>query len=156
MANTSEQPYLYEDYALRREMSSNVVGFCRFLRSEGLITGYGEQLAALRALERIDLNEAEPFRIALRTTLAKSTREQEIFDEHFRRFWHIWESAEDFSRTDAAEDNMPVVRVIDERMQKPSMVSIGDWLKDPSDAEDDRNAAGSVPYELITDRNYAQ
>ena len=53
MANTSGHPYLYEDYALRREMSANVVGFCRFLRSEGLITGYGEQIDALQALDRI-------------------------------------------------------------------------------------------------------
>ena len=156
MANTSGQPYLYEDYALRREMSANVVGFSRFLRSEGLITGYGEQMDALWALDRIDLNKAEPFRMALRTTLAKSTREQEIFDEHFRRFWHIWESAEDFSRTSAAEDNIPAVRVIDERMRKPSMVSISDWLQDPSGAEDDRNAAGYSPFEVNTERDFSE
>ncbi|GIR60660.1 MAG: hypothetical protein CM15mP66_01080 [Pseudomonadota bacterium] len=44
------EPYLYEDFALRRAMSSNLVGFCRHLRNQGLLSGLGEQMDALRAL----------------------------------------------------------------------------------------------------------
>ena len=68
------EPYLYEDFALRRAMSSNLVGFCRHLRNQGLLSGLGEQMDALRALDHIPLREEEPFRMALRTSLAKSTR----------------------------------------------------------------------------------
>ena len=52
---------------------------------------------ALRALDAIDLLEEENFYWSLRTTLAKSAREREIFDEHFRRFWYVWDNADQLS-----------------------------------------------------------
>ena len=89
-------PYdeLFEDLALRREISSNLVGFCRYLRMNGLFTGIGDQMDALRALEEVGLENEEAFKMALRTTLAKSVQEQEIFDKHFYSFWYVWGSAE--------------------------------------------------------------
>ncbi|MDP7621800.1 MAG: hypothetical protein QGH27_07520, partial [SAR324 cluster bacterium] len=69
----------YENLALRGELSANLVGFCRYLRLNGLKPGMGEQMDALRALEEVDLEYASAFRMALRTTLAKSAQEQEIF-----------------------------------------------------------------------------
>ena len=50
-----ESDLLFDDLALRRELSANLVGFCRFLRHNGLRTGMGEQMDALRALEEVDL-----------------------------------------------------------------------------------------------------
>ena len=41
---------LFDDLAKRRELSANLVGFCRYLRQHGLSTGLGEQMDALRAL----------------------------------------------------------------------------------------------------------
>ena len=55
----TQEPYLYEDFALRRALSSNLVGFCRHLRIQGLVSGIGEQMDALRALESIPLREQE-------------------------------------------------------------------------------------------------
>ena len=45
-----ESDSLFDDLALRRELSANLVGFCRYLRQNGLRTGMGEQIDALRAL----------------------------------------------------------------------------------------------------------
>ena len=118
--------YNYEDYALRRGMSANVVGFCRFMRSQGLRTGIGEQMDALRSLEQINLRQKEPFRLALRTTLAKSSAEQELFDKHFRSFWYVWESAEELLRGNPEERLKSTVRLIDERQRGPSFLSISD------------------------------
>ena len=84
----------YENLALRGELSANLVGFCRYLRLNGLKPGMGEQIDALRALEEVDFENETSFRMALRTTLAKSTKEQEIFDEHFYPFWDVWDNAE--------------------------------------------------------------
>ena len=42
---------LFDDLALRRELSANLVGFCRYLRQHGLCTGLGEQMDAMRALD---------------------------------------------------------------------------------------------------------
>ena len=85
-----ESDSLFDDLALRRALSANLVGFCRYLRQNGLRTGMGEQMDALRSLEEVDLKHETAFRMALSTTLAKSIREQEIFDEHYHRFWYIW------------------------------------------------------------------
>ena len=50
-----ESDSLFDDLALRRELSANLVGFCRSIRLIGLRTGMGEQMDALRALEEVDL-----------------------------------------------------------------------------------------------------
>ena len=59
-----------EDLAVHGELSANLVGFCRFLRSEGLGIGLGEERDALRPLGAIDLKDSPAFQLALRTTLA--------------------------------------------------------------------------------------
>ena len=150
--------YLYEDFALRRAMSSNLVGFCRHLRNQGLLSGLGEQMDALRALDQIPLREEEPFRMALRTSLAKSSREQEIFDEHFRKFWYVWESSEEFYRKPPGEEEeeRAKIRVIDERQQKPTYLSINDWMNQESESEEVKEAAGYSPFEVDTERDFSQ
>jgi len=152
------EPYLYEDFALRRAMSSNLVGFCRHLRNQGLLSGLGEQMDALRALDQIPLREEEPFRMALRTSLAKSSREQEIFDEHFRKFWYVWESSEEFYRKPPGEEEeeRSKIRVIDERQQKPTYLSINDWMNQESESEEVKEAAGYSPFEVDTERDFSQ
>ena len=152
----TQEPYLYEDFALRRALSFNLVGFCRHLRNQGLVSGIGEQMDALRALESIPLREQEPFRMALRTSLAKSTQEQEIFDEHFRKFWYVWESSGEFYRQPPGEEEERFkIHVIDER-PKPTFLSIHDWMNQDSESEEVRDSAGYSPFEVDTERDFSQ
>jgi len=152
----TQEPYLYEDFALRRALSSNLVGFCRHLRNQGLVSGIGEQIDALRALESIPLREQEPFRMALRTSLAKSTQEQEIFDEHFRKFWYVWESSGEFYRQPPGEEEeRSKIHVIDER-PKPTFLSIHDWMNQDSESDEVRDSAGYSPFEVDTERDFSQ
>jgi uncharacterized protein with von Willebrand factor type A (vWA) domain len=152
----TQEPYLYEDFALRRALSSNLVGFCRHLRNQGLVSGIGEQMDALRALESIPLREQEPFRMALRTSLAKSTQEQEIFDEHFRKFWYVWESSGEFYRQPPGEEEeRSKIHVIDER-PKPTFLSIHDWMNQDSESEEVQDSAGYSPFEVDTERDFSQ
>ena len=152
----TQEPYLYEDFALRRALSSNLVGFCRHLRNQGLVSGIGEQMDALRALESIPLREQEPFRMALRTSLAKSTQEQEIFDEHFRKFWYVWESSGEFYRQPPGEEEeRSKIHVIDER-PKPTFLSIHDWMNHDSESDEVRDSAGYSPFEVDTERDFSQ
>ena len=51
----------FDDLALRREFSANIVGFCRWLRRHGSSVSTSEQMDALRALDAIDLLEEENF-----------------------------------------------------------------------------------------------
>ena len=103
----------FDNVALRREFSANVVGFCRWLRRQGSSVSAPEQIEALRALDAIDLLEEENFYWSLRTTLAKSTKEQEIFDEHFRHFWYVWDKLDQLSSRDEEEVEDPSVIIDD-------------------------------------------
>ena len=146
---------LFDDLALRGEFSANVVGFCRHLRRHGSGVSAVEQMDALRGLERIDLTDEDAFFWTLRTTLAKSQREQEIFDEHFRHYWYVWDNAESLSYRGEEEAQQEAV-IIDDRLQKQRFVSISDWLKDAdSDPTDEQDAAGYSPYEVLTERDFS-
>ena len=102
----------YENLALRGELSANLVGFCRYLRFNGLKLGMGEQIDALLALEEVDFENETSFRMALRTTLAKSTKEQEIFDEHFHPFWYVWDNAENlYHQSNAKQEESSTITV---------------------------------------------
>ena len=145
----------FGDLALRREFSANVVGFCRHLRKHGSGVSATEQMDALRGLDRIDLTDEDVFFWTLRTTLAKSQREQEIFDEHFRHYWYVWDNAESLSHR-GEEEVQPDTVIIDDRPQKQRFVSISDWLKESDpEATDEQDAAGYSPFEVLTERDFS-
>ena len=144
----------FDNLALRRELSANVVGFCRWLRQHGSSVSASEQMDALRALDAIDLLEEGDFYWSLRTTLAKSTQEQEIFDEHFRRFWYIWDNADQLSFRDEEETEAPSV-IIDDRPRKQKHLTINDWLNNADQASEEQEAAGYSPFEVVTERDFS-
>ena len=122
---------VYENLALRGELSANLVGFCRYMRFKGLNLGIGEQMDALRALEELDFKYEKFFRMALRTTLAKSTKEQEIFDENF--YIHSGMSGimlRIFTTSLVQSKQDTSVIKIEHTTTKKSFVSISDWLSD--------------------------
>ena len=141
------------EMALRGELSANTVGFCRLLRRHGLMVGPGEATLALRTLREIDLSSAEQFHGALRTTLAKSPREQAQFDEVFDDYWMVWDRATDLlrqqqQRTEVSEPREKAPQ------QKGSFVNIRDWLKG-KEPEDEEETAGFSPIEVHSQRDFA-
>ena len=150
-------PYdvLFADLALHRGISANLIIFCRYLRMNGLKPGLGEQMDALRALEKVTLKNEEAFKMALRTTLAKSVQEQEIFDEHFYLFWYVWESFKNLDHRFEAKKEEPVTVVVDERKQKQTFDSISDWLKGVENIEEEKEASGYSPFENESERDFS-
>ena len=144
----------FDNVALRREFSANVVGFCRWLRRQGSSVSTPEQIDALRALDAIDLLEEENFYWSLRTTLAKSTREQEIFDEHFRHFWYVRDKVDQLSSRDQEEAEDPSV-IIDDHLRKQKSLTINDWLNKVDQASEEQEAAGYSPFEVVTERDFS-
>ena len=145
----------HENLALRGELSANLVGFCRYLRLSGLKPGMGEQMDALRALEEMDFENETSFRMALRTTLAKSTKEQEIFDEHFHPFWDVWGNAENlYNQLNAKQEESSVITV-EHTPKNQSFVSISDWLSNVDSAEEEKEAAGYSPFETESERDFS-
>ena len=144
------------DLALHRGLSANLVGFGRLLRRRGALPGPGEFCDALSALERIDLKDSQEFYLALRTTLAKSREEQEIFDQHFDSYWQVWDRALGSNRA-ATSDRMEESDGGGDRRQpgRPASVTISDWLKGNGSAKEEREVAGYSPVEVVTRRDFS-
>ena len=145
----------YENLALRGELSANLVGFCRYLRLKGLKPGMGEQMDALRAREEVDFENETSFRMALRTTLAKSTKEQEIFDEHFHLFWYVWDNAENLYHQSNAKQEESSTITVEHSPKNQSFVSISDWLTNVDSAEEEKEAAGYSPFVTESERDFS-
>ena len=145
----------YENLALRGALSANLVGFCRYLRLNGLKSGIGEQVDALRALEEVDLENRNSFRIALRIALAKSTKEQEIFDEHFNPFWNVWDNAENLYHKPNTKQEESSLITVEHTTKNQSFVSISDWLNDADPAEEEKESAGYSPFETQSERDFS-
>ena len=146
---------LFDDLALRGELSSNLVGFCHYLRINGLLCGLSEQTDALSALMLLDFQNEDDFRIALRITLAKSNNEQEIFDKYFRLFWYVWEGVEDLKTRFQSKKTESVISVVDERPQKQGFVSLNDWLGINQETTEEKDAAGYSPFQTFSERDFS-
>src|SRR6056297_1717897 len=76
-------------------MESSLVGFVRILRSHDLRVSPAETLDAMAAAEALGFDDRERLRDGLAATLAKSSREEEIFRLLFERYFD--HSAGDFA-----------------------------------------------------------
>lgn len=146
---------LFGSFALHRELSANLVGFCRYLRNNGLLAGMGEEIDALRALEKLDLQNEKDFKMVLRITLAKSIQEQEIFDEYYHSYWYVWESAEILNERYKSKNKKSVTSLKDERPHKQGIVSINDWLGGTDSAEEEKEIAGYSPFETKSEQDFS-
>ena len=149
-----------EDLALRGELSANVVGFCRLLRREGAGPGAAEAADALLALERVDLGTEPQFYQALRTCLAKSLKEQEIFDSVFDSYWKVWDRAGELlrgqgeTREEEEEENREIRNPCGPE-QQPALRAVTAWLKGEKKTGDEEPAPGYSPFEVMARRDFA-
>ena len=152
----SNHPMGPEDLALRGELSANVVGFCRLLRTKGAGVGPSETTDALLALEKIDLGNQGHFFGALKTCLAKNQIEQEIFDTHFDSYWKVWDRAGELSKglnsQEKQDKNVHHPRVPE---QKPAVKSVLAWLKGKQNTDEEEQTAGYSPFEVLAQRDFA-
>jgi len=145
---------LFSDLALQGNLSSNLVGFCRYLRTKGLFIGMAEEIDAIRALEKLDLQDEDVFRIALRVTLAKSIQEQVIFDKNFRSFWYVWESAGNLKRCNDSKKEKLSTTNLDEKPYKKGVFSINEWLDNKLILDEEKESAGYSPIETKSERDF--
>ena len=141
------------DLALHGALSANVVGFCRHLRDRGLGLGPAEAADALAALGLVDVGRESQFRLTLRTCLAKSVREQQLFDDCFDRYWRVWDRAGELNRP--APD--PEAGSPDRDRSQPVQLSLREWLSagEGGETEEQEETAGYSAGEVITHRDFA-
>ena len=68
-------------------LASNVLDFARALRRTGLPVGPADLLAALAAVQAVDIGSREQVRAALRCTLIHRREHHDLFDQAFSLFW---------------------------------------------------------------------
>ena len=141
-----------DDLGHHGELSANMVGFGRLLRKHGVKVGPGEEHDALRALNLIDLSLAESFRHSIRTTLAKSKTEQEVFDQYFDSYWNVWDRAMEMNRPGPEEESRDTPGR--EKSRKHSTPGLQHWLSGNSDTSGEQEAAGYSPLLVKTRRDF--
>ncbi|MDX2068561.1 MAG: VWA domain-containing protein [Haliscomenobacter sp.] len=105
-------------------LSANLLAFCRHLRQKGFTIGPLESSAMLAALDIVEpFHDPQLFQYTLRATLARTQREQELFDQIFPQYWKELEKAVD---SKIAEDKQP--RKPGTRQQPPSLQALKSWL----------------------------
>ncbi len=67
--------------------AENMAIFASLLRANGLPLGTAELLDAMQAIAHIDIADRHAFKSALRSTLVKSRRDLEMFEEVFERYF---------------------------------------------------------------------
>ncbi|MDR5695725.1 MAG: VWA domain-containing protein [Armatimonadota bacterium] len=137
------------------DLISNVVSFCRLLRSHGLSIGPREEVDALRALELIDVGDREEFRLALRTVLAMSPEAQRVFDEIFERFWG--RRFEEEEKTEHAEKEPQEEREepVDLDGQGELDRMLLDWLETGEETEGKEAMYSYSPLEVLSRKDFS-
>jgi len=132
-----------------------MVGFARLLRRYGSAVGPAETQDALQALDRINLDNGETFRLSLRTVLAKNTHEQEIFDRCFSLYWHVWDRAHELNRGQAEQGKGHATPAAKPKPKESPRMAVRDWLKQGEPADQQQEAAGYSPFEVTTKRDFS-
>lgn len=138
--------------SLHTELSANVVSFCRLLRGNGLPIGPAEEADALRALGIIRIGDPDEFRLALRTILARSRKEQDFFDRAYAAYWLGNRQPSKFHGQEDIElaRKNPVPR---KQKQKPANNTLLNWVP-VQEAQEETDSAGYSPAEVLTKKDF--
>ena len=112
----------------KTNLSENVLAFCRYLRSKGLIIGPGETSEVLRALAVIPFDKPENFRLCMRSILPKSPSQQDIFDTFYTDYWENLARAVDSKVKEGAPEEGKKRKNQDKAQNGPSLQALKSWL----------------------------
>lgn len=81
--------------AQRRDLSSNLLAFCRVLRNAIPHVTAGRVIDAYRGLSYIDITREQDFRAVLQANLVSSQEDMPIFEAMYAAFWRPWDDSID-------------------------------------------------------------
>lgn len=70
-----------------RALLANLLGFCRYLRRQGLTVGANQVLNFARALQHVDIRQRDLFFHTAETTLLNRAQDRRLFHQAFERYW---------------------------------------------------------------------
>ena len=144
------------DHLIKRQLalSANIVQFCRYLRTKDYSIGPEEEADALRSLSFIPIGEQETFRLALKSLLARSRRQQEQFDAHFDRYWKELEKAVDAKMEEKPEGRSN--RAANRKSKQESFQALKSWLYGKGKESEEEGAIASYSAEeVITKKDFS-
>ncbi len=117
-------------------LSKNTVQFCRYLRHHNFTLSAEEEATALDALQLIDFNNQETFKLTLKTVLCRSRNELISFDGLFNEYWKELGKA-----IDSKVKTEPVLKP---GTQDASFKSLKSWLNGNRNKEIEQTASYSL------------
>jgi len=106
-------------------ITSHLIAFTQHLRKKGFVLGPNEEADALRALEILEpYNNQEEFKLALRTVLCRSLKDQLMFDELYDQYWKELDRAQNSKLKEVEEETSKS----QQGTQAPSLQVLKDWL----------------------------
>lgn len=137
-----------EIFKRRTDLTSNLLGFCRYLRRYNFTVGPAEVHLMLEALDRIGpFSSPEAFRDCLSATLCRSRNQQEQFDEIYEKYWKELEKAINSKRID-----QPVVKP--QKKKNQGFQQMKDWLQGNTNEEITKIATYSA-HQTVGEKDFS-
>lgn len=131
------------------DLPSQVIAFCRYLRTKGFVLGPAEEADALLALTVLPMEDREQFRLALRAVLTRSLLHQRKFDDLYEEYWAYVEQGVD-SKVRNKETPRSQAK---KKQQKPSLQALKSWLYGNKQEEEAELAVYS-PAEVLGRKDF--
>lgn len=132
-------------------ISGNLVQLCKFLRDNGFVLGTQEESDAMEALTFLPIGKENVFKMALKSTFAKSKWQFEQFDGLYEEFWEQLQKAIDSKTKDIQEKNEENTSP---NPQQPSFETLKSWLYHDQ-TEEEKDVAAYSSLEVLTRKNFA-
>ncbi len=132
-------------------ISGNLVQLCKFLRHNGFVLGTKEESDAMEALTSLPIGNENAFKIALKSTFAKSKWQFEQFDGLYEEFWDQLKKAVD-AKTKDEHNNKDENTALN--TQKPSFENLKSWLFNEQ-TEDQESVASYSSLEVLTRKDFS-
>jgi uncharacterized protein with von Willebrand factor type A (vWA) domain len=122
-------------------LSKNIVQFCRFLRQKGFGVTIEEETLSLQALQFIDYNNNQVFKLTLKATLCHNKTQLNEFDNLFYEYWKELQKA-----VESKTKEEPKTKTTNQ--QQPSYKALKKWLHGNGNKETEETATYSMQETL--------
>lgn len=129
-------------------LSANIVGFCRYLRQKNFSLSVEEEANALNALQYINYESRNIFRLALKATLCRSRSQLEQFDNLFTDYWKELQKAVDQKITTQSTPSLKKTG------PDSSFKSLQSWLNGNKSDKEEKVAAYSI-HENLSQKDFS-
>lgn len=143
-AEPGDGPGLAAEGAPASELTVATARFCRLLRERGVPVTVTESVAALEALESLDLADRREVYLGLRSLLTASVRDYPVFRDAFRDFWDRVGRDDGPSGREIPRPGLPEREAPEPRPRRTEVVSLEGWLRQTGEDDGPEVESGAL------------